>query len=66
MEGGVCCLVMTEKTFSKRAAFSYLEDIQSEFSKQYGGYVPTARRPYCFIEFGKYMFMYFIKTILQN
>lgn len=47
---------MTEKSFSKRTAFRYLEDIQNEFSSQYGGQVPTAKRPYCFIEFGKVKF----------
>ncbi|XP_066923966.1 vesicle-trafficking protein SEC22b-like [Clytia hemisphaerica] len=55
IHNGVCYLVMTEKTFSKRQAFSYLDDIQKEFALQYGGYVPTARRPYCFIEFDTYM-----------
>ena len=47
---------MTDKSFPKRSAFSYLEDIQVEFFTQYGGRVPTAMRPYCFIEFGKYYF----------
>lgn len=55
LESGVCFLVMTEKSFSKRQAFSYLEDIQNEFLSQYGGHIPTARRPYCFIEFDTYM-----------
>lgn len=53
IDDGVCYLVMTEKSFSKRTAFRYLEDIQNEFAAQYGGQVPTARRPYCFIEFGE-------------
>lgn len=55
MDNGTCFLVMTEKSFSKRVAFSYLEDISNEFFKEYGGQVPTARRPYCFIEFDNYM-----------
>lgn len=55
MENGVCYLILTEKSFSKRTAFSYLEDIQNEFFTQYGGQVPTAIRPYCFIEFDNYM-----------
>jgi len=55
---GVCFLVMTDKTFSKRSAFSYLEDIQNEFTTNYGGHVPTARRPYCFIEFGEDKFIF--------
>ena len=43
-----------DKPFPKRHAFAYLEDIQKEFSSEYGGQVPTAMRPYCFIEFGKF------------
>lgn len=56
IDNGICYLVMTDKSFPKRSAFSYLEDIQVEFFTQYGGRVPTAMRPYCFIEFGKYSF----------
>lgn len=49
----VCYLVLTEKSFPKRAAFSYLEDLQNEFDMQYGNRVSTVSRPYAFIEFGK-------------
>ena len=66
LENGVCFLVMTEKTFSKRSAFSYLEDIQNEFNAQYGGHVPTARRPYCFIEFGKLLIIATLNGISQK
>ena len=60
IDNGICYLVMTDKSFPKRSAFSYLEDIQVEFFTQYGGRVPTAMRPYCFIEFGKYSFLFVI------
>ena len=60
LASGVCFLVMTDKTFSKRSAFSYLEDIQNEFTTNYGGHVPTARRPYCFIEFGENFMNHFL------
>lgn len=49
----VCYLVLTEKNFSKRLAFNYLEDIQNEFIKQYGQKINSANRPYNFIEFGE-------------
>ena len=52
IESGICYLVLCEKAFSKRLAFGYLEDIQTEFSREYGGEVATATRPYSFIEFG--------------
>jgi vesicle transport protein SEC22 len=55
IERGVCYLVLCEKSFSKRLAFSYLEDIQHEFSSQYSARLDTVSRPYSFIEFDTYM-----------
>ncbi|RWS30004.1 vesicle-trafficking protein SEC22b-like protein [Leptotrombidium deliense] len=55
IDNGICYLVMCEKTFSKRLAFSYLEDLQGEFVNQYGSRVNTVNRPYSFIEFDTYM-----------
>ena len=46
-------MTLTEKTFSKRAAFSFLEELSSEFQREFGSRVPTATRPYSFIEFGE-------------
>ena len=53
IENGVCYLTLSDKSFSKRAAFSYLEDLAAEFWREYGDRVATAQRPYLFIEFGK-------------
>ncbi|XP_073242822.1 vesicle-trafficking protein SEC22b-like isoform X1 [Porites lutea] len=55
IENGVCYLTLTEKTFSKRAAFSFLEELSSEFQREFGSRVPTATRPYSFIEFDTYI-----------
>lgn len=52
LERGVCYLVLCESAFSKRSAFAYLEDLQVEFSSQFGHKVDTVSRPYSFIEFG--------------
>lgn len=41
--------------FSKRSAFSYLEDLALEFHKNYGRKVNTVTRPYAFIEFDVYI-----------
>jgi len=41
IETGVCFLTLSEKAFSKRAAFSFLEDIASEFLREYGDRVAT-------------------------
>lgn len=53
LENRICYLCLCEKTFSKRLAFSFLEDLANEFQKQYGQRLYTVNRPYSFIEFGK-------------
>ncbi|XP_041368399.1 vesicle-trafficking protein SEC22b-B-like [Gigantopelta aegis] len=55
IERGVMYLVLCDKTFSKRLAYTYLEDLQGEFSAQYGSRVETVSRPYTFIEFDTYI-----------
>lgn len=58
IENGVCYLTLTEKTFSKRAAFSFLEELSTEFHREYGSKIATATRPYSFIEFGEHLIQY--------
>lgn len=53
IEKGVCYLVLCEAAYSKKLAFSYLEDLQAEFDEHHGKKVPTVSRPYSFIEFGE-------------
>ncbi|KAJ8919055.1 hypothetical protein NQ315_016961 [Exocentrus adspersus] len=55
IEYDVCYLVLCEKAYSKRLAYSYLEDIAQEFHAQYGKRVNTVTRPYTFIEFDTYI-----------
>lgn len=55
IENDVCYLVMCDKMFSKRSAFTYLEDLSQEFHKNYGRKVNTVTRPYAFIEFDVYI-----------
>ena len=49
----MCYLTLAEKSYPKRLAFQYLEELQSEFSRLYGRQIDTATRPYAFIKFGK-------------
>ncbi|KAG1653696.1 Vesicle-trafficking protein SEC22b-B [Nymphon striatum] len=55
IERDVCYLILCESNFSKRLAFSFLEDLQNEFTSQYGNRVATVSRPYSFIEFDTYI-----------
>lgn len=55
IEYDVCYLVLCERNYSKRLAFSYLEDLAQEFHSQYGKKVNQVSRPYSFIEFDTYI-----------
>lgn len=55
IDQGICYLVLCESMFSKKLAFSYLEELSSEFFVQYGNRINTVTRPYAFIEFDTYM-----------
>ncbi|XP_059483206.1 vesicle-trafficking protein SEC22b-B [Neocloeon triangulifer] len=55
IEHDVCVLVLCDKNFSKRLAYSYLEDLSQEFNSQYGRRVSSVTRPYTFIEFDTYI-----------
>ncbi|XP_046738570.1 vesicle-trafficking protein SEC22b [Diprion similis] len=55
IEKEACYLVLCERNYSKRVAYSYLEDIAQEFDAQYGKKINTVTRPYTFIEFDTYI-----------
>lgn len=55
IENEVCYLVLCERNYSKRIAYSYLEDIAQEFHSQHGKRVNSVARPYAFIEFETYI-----------
>ena len=53
--GGVCYLCLTDKSYPKRLAFNYLEELQKEFVSRYIGDVEGATRPYAFIKFDTFI-----------
>lgn len=55
IEEGICYLALCEEAYPSRLAFSYLENLHTDFSQQHGHEVYKAQRPYFFIEFGKYV-----------
>jgi len=55
LDRGICYLILTERQFSKKLAFAFLDDIQVEFQNQFGSRVETVSRPYSFIEFDTYI-----------
>ena len=52
IDNNVCYLTLAEKTYPKKLAFQYLEELNREFSRIYGASVDSVTRPYAFIKFG--------------
>ena len=49
----MCCIILTEKEFSKEMAFTFVTDIMGEFHNEYGSKFESVSKPYAFIEFDK-------------
>jgi vesicle transport protein SEC22 len=43
---------MCDRSYPKKLAFQYLEDLKNEFESVNGSQIETAARPYAFIKFG--------------
>lgn len=73
IEGRVCYLTMCDRSYPKKLAFQYLEDLKNEFEKVNGNQIETAARPYAFIKFGMvpeftwqhYFKLYFLITYVS-
>ena len=52
----VVYLVITDNTYPRKLAFSYLDELSKEFQTTYGAKVETVRKPYAFVGFGEYPF----------
>jgi len=55
IDNDACFLVLCERGFSKKSAFTFLEEMAAEFTAQYGRRVAQVARPYSFIEFDTYI-----------
>jgi vesicle transport protein SEC22 len=53
IENGVCYLCVCDRSYPRKLAFSYLEELAKEFDVSYGQEVmKPGLRPYAFIKFG--------------
>lgn len=48
----VVYLAIADKSYPRKLAFSYLDELSKEFTMSYGAKVETARKPYAFVGFG--------------
>ncbi|XP_026453962.1 25.3 kDa vesicle transport protein-like isoform X2 [Papaver somniferum] len=55
IEGHVCYLTMCDRSYPKKLAFQYLEDLRNEFERVNGNQIETAARPYAFIKFDTFI-----------
>ena len=44
--------MFTDKSYPRKLAFSYLDDLSKEFEVSYGAKVDSVRKPYAFVGFG--------------
>ncbi|KAI0663132.1 protein transporter SEC22 [Cubamyces menziesii] len=51
----VIFLVITDKSYPRKLAFSYLDELSKEFQLSYGAKVDTVRKPYAFVGFDTFM-----------
>ena len=47
--------MITDKSYPRKLAFSYLDELSKEFATSYGAKVETVRKPYAFVGFGTYL-----------
>ncbi|KAJ3299978.1 SNAP receptor [Borealophlyctis nickersoniae] len=55
IEFGVCYLCLCDRSYPKKLAFAYLEELQKEFQEKYGTEVGTVARPYAFVKFDNFI-----------
>ncbi|KAJ3007517.1 SNAP receptor [Thoreauomyces humboldtii] len=55
IEFGVCYLCLCDRSYPRKLAFAYLEELQQEFQEQYGDQVGTVARPYAFVKFDSFI-----------
>ncbi|TFY71952.1 hypothetical protein EVG20_g1037 [Dentipellis fragilis] len=51
----VVYLTIAEKSYPRKLAFSYLDELSKEFATSYGAKVESVRRPYAFVGFDTFM-----------
>ncbi|KAI9027958.1 Longin-like domain-containing protein [Hyaloraphidium curvatum] len=55
IERGICYLCLTERSYPKKLAFAYLEELEKEFGEKYGSEVGGVARPYAFVKFDTFI-----------
>lgn len=48
----VVFLTISDKSYPRKLAFSYLDELSKEFANTYGPKVESVRKPYAFVGFG--------------
>jgi len=55
IDGNVCYLTVCDRSYPKKLAYQYLEELQHEFAQTHGAAVDAAARPYAFIKFDTFI-----------
>jgi vesicle transport protein SEC22 len=57
----VVFLTIADKSYPRKLAFSYLDELSKEFANTYGPKVETVRKPYAFVGFGGWFHVPYIR-----
>ena len=53
ISNNVVYLTIADKSYPRKLAFSFLDELSKEFQNSYGAKVDTVRKPYAFVSFGE-------------
>jgi hypothetical protein len=62
----VVFLTIADKSYPRKLAFSYLDELSKEFAMSYGGKVETVRKPYAFVGFGTLSLLFVCRLYLNS
>lgn len=57
-------LTIAEKSYPRKLAFSYLDELSKEFATVYGPKVKDVRKPYAFVGFGMLPWIAFVDLLV--
>lgn len=58
IRNNVIYLTIADKSYPRKLAFSYLDELAKEFEQSYGAKVDSVRKPYAFVGFGMHFCSY--------
>jgi hypothetical protein len=62
----VIYMCICDSSYPRKLAFSYLDELSKEFQRSYGDKIESVTRPYAFMGFGKFLYLFPEKSLKEN